>query len=57
MASPAKPATAPRTPLSRDRVLRAAVAFADERGIASLSMRKFREALGVEAMSPNSGST
>ena len=40
-----------RIPLSRDRVLRAAVAFADEHGIASLSMRKLGEALGVEAMS------
>ena len=46
-----KPATQPRTPLSRERVLRAAVAFADESGIASLSMRKLGEALGVEAMS------
>lgn len=51
MTSPAKPAARPRTPLNRDRVLRAAVAFADERGIASLSMRKLGEALGVEAMS------
>jgi AcrR family transcriptional regulator len=51
MAPPAKPATQPRTPLSRDRVLRAAVAFADESGIGSLSMRKLGEALGVEAMS------
>jgi AcrR family transcriptional regulator len=32
-------------------VLRAAVAFADENGIDSLSMRKLGEALGVEAMS------
>jgi AcrR family transcriptional regulator len=32
-------------------VLRAAVEFADESGIASLSMRKLGEALGVEAMS------
>ena len=32
-------------------MLHAAVAFADERGIASLSMRKLGEALGVEAMS------
>jgi AcrR family transcriptional regulator len=32
-------------------VLRAAVAFADERGVGSLSMRKLGEALGVEAMS------
>ena len=51
MTSPAKPAAQPRTPLSRERVLRAAVDFADERGIASLSMRKLGEALGVEAMS------
>ena len=40
-----------RAPLTRDRVLRAGVAFADERGIASLSMRKLGEVLGVEAMS------
>ena len=40
MASPAKPATPPRIPLNRDRVLRAAVDFADEHGIRSLSMRK-----------------
>jgi AcrR family transcriptional regulator len=32
-------------------VLRAAVAFADERGLEVLSMRKLAEALGVEAMS------
>jgi AcrR family transcriptional regulator len=32
-------------------VLLAAIAFADEHGIASLSMRKLGEALGVEAMS------
>jgi AcrR family transcriptional regulator len=51
MASPAKPATAPRTPLNRDRVLRAGMALADENGIGSLSMRKLGEALGVEAMS------
>jgi AcrR family transcriptional regulator len=40
-----------RVPLSRERVLRAAVAYADEHGIASVSMRKLGEALGVEAMS------
>ena len=38
-------------PLSRDRVLHAAVALADDSGIDSLSMRKLGEALGVEAMS------
>jgi AcrR family transcriptional regulator len=47
----AKSTTQPRTPLSRERVLRAAVAFADESGISSLSMRKLGEVLGVEAMS------
>jgi AcrR family transcriptional regulator len=47
----AKPALRARTPLSRDRVLRAGVAFADEHGVASLSMRKLGEVLGVEAMS------
>src|SRR5215469_7770878 len=40
-----------RAPLSRDRVLRAAVAYADREGIAALSMRKLGEKLGVEAMS------
>ena len=43
--------TEPRAPLSRERVLRAGVAFADEAGIGSLSMRKLAAALGVEAMS------
>ena len=42
---------APRAPLSRERVLHAAVAFADANGIESLSMRKLGEAVGVEAMS------
>jgi AcrR family transcriptional regulator len=41
----------PRIPLSRERVLRAAVALADERGIEELSMRKLGQQLGVEAMS------
>jgi len=40
-----------RTPLNRERVLRAAVGLADQGGISSLSMRKLGEALGVEAMS------
>ncbi|MCA1690653.1 MAG: TetR/AcrR family transcriptional regulator [Actinobacteria bacterium] len=50
MAPPTKASQA-RVPLSRDRVLRAAVALADESGRGSLSMRKLGEALGVEAMS------
>ena len=40
-----------RAPLSRDRILRTAVARADQEGISSLSMRKLGAALGVEAMS------
>jgi AcrR family transcriptional regulator len=44
-------AGAPRTPLNRDRVLRAAVALADVSGIEALTMRRLGEALSVEAMS------
>jgi AcrR family transcriptional regulator len=51
MASPSKSRTKPRRSLTRDRVLLGGVAFADENGIASLSMRKLGETLGVEAMS------
>ena len=40
-----------RTPLSRERVLRAAIALADERGAEELTMRKLAKELGVEAMS------
>ena len=40
-----------RAPLTRDRVLRAAVKLADKGGLSSLSMRKLGGALGVEAMS------
>jgi AcrR family transcriptional regulator len=39
-----------RVPLSRGRVLRAAVAIADDAGIESLSMRKLAEELGVVPM-------
>jgi AcrR family transcriptional regulator len=51
VAAKTKPAVKPRIGLNRERVLRAAVAFADEQGIASLSMRKLGDVLGVEAMS------
>jgi AcrR family transcriptional regulator len=51
MAPPSRPAAEPRIPLNRERVLRAAVALADDSGIGSLSMRKLGDALGVEAMS------
>ncbi len=40
----------PRVPLSRDRVLRAAIHLADEAGIDALTMRKLAQELGVEAM-------
>jgi AcrR family transcriptional regulator len=45
------PSIEPRAPLNRERVFRAAVALADERGIESLTMRVLGEHLGVEAMS------
>jgi AcrR family transcriptional regulator len=45
-----RPAT-PREPLTRERVLRAAIAFVDENGLGSLSMRRLGQELGVEAMS------
>ena len=41
----------PRLPLTRERVLRAAVELADTRGIDSLTMRNLGQELGVEAMS------
>lgn len=47
----AKRAGGTQVGLSRDRVLRAAVAIADERGLAALTMRSLAESLGVEAMS------
>lgn len=40
----------PRVPLSRERVLRAAIGLADRSGIGSLTMRKLAQELGVEAM-------
>ncbi|WKV72644.1 TetR/AcrR family transcriptional regulator [Streptomyces sp. PCS3-D2] len=43
--------TSARTPLSRERVIRAAVAVADEKGATALTMRAIAEPLGVEAMS------
>src|SRR4051795_11334257 len=48
---PTEPSTGPRVPLSRARILRAALAIADEQGIDALSMRKLAQALGFEAMS------
>src|SRR5256885_2830657 len=40
-----------RAPLSKHRVLEAAIGLADDGGIATLSMRNLAQALGVEAMS------
>ena len=40
-----------RTPLSKERVLNAAIALADSDGIEALSMRQLAQELGVEAMS------
>jgi AcrR family transcriptional regulator len=51
MAAQADPSTTPRTPLSRERVLRAAIALADTSGIDSLTMRNLGQRLDVEAMS------
>jgi len=51
MASRVERKVEPRAPLSRDRVLRAAIGIADEGGLESLSMRKLAQDLGVEAMS------
>jgi AcrR family transcriptional regulator len=44
-------ATEARIPLSRDRVLRAALELADESGAEALTMRRLGEELGFEAMS------
>ncbi len=43
--------TTRREPLSRERVLRAAIELADRDGVDALSMRRVGQALGVEAMS------
>jgi AcrR family transcriptional regulator len=51
MATKADPSAAPRAPLTKQRVLRAAVTLADRGGVGSLSMRKLAQELGVEAMS------
>ena len=51
MATQTDPTAKVRAPLSRERVMRAAIALADSSGIESLSMRKLGQELGVEAMS------
>ena len=42
--------SAPRVPLSRERILGSAVALADQGGVESLSMRKIALELGVVPM-------
>jgi AcrR family transcriptional regulator len=51
MAAQTESEARPRVPLSRDRVLRAAINLADKNGIEALSMRRLGQELGVEAMS------
>ena len=47
MVTDTDPIAEPRVPLSKERVLRAAIKVADEGGIESLTMRKLAEELGV----------
>jgi AcrR family transcriptional regulator len=51
VASQPEPKIETRSRLNRERVLRAAVALADQEGIQALSMRRLARELGVEAMS------
>ena len=51
MATETEPRTDSRVPLSKDRVLRAAVELADRAGLESLTMRNLAHEVGVEAMS------
>ena len=51
LTSPARAAARRRKPLSRDRVLRAAIVLADDGGLEAVSMRRLGQALRVEAMS------
>lgn len=45
------PSQGSRPPLSRERVLAAAVSLVDEKGLGALTMRELGQRLGVEAMS------
>jgi AcrR family transcriptional regulator len=51
VATRTEPGAESRRPLSRQRVLHAALDLADSAGVESLSMRKLAQQLGVEAMS------
>ncbi len=50
MATRAERTASPRPPLTRDRVVDAALSLADREGIAALTMRRLAADLGVEAM-------
>ena len=50
MSAKAEVEVRPREPLSRERILRAAVALADEGGVESISMRRIAQELGVVPM-------
>jgi AcrR family transcriptional regulator len=51
MATQPEPTAEPRVPLTKERVLRAAIRLADEGGFESLTMRRLGQELGVQAMS------
>jgi AcrR family transcriptional regulator len=51
MEAEARDIAARREPLSRDRILRAALALADGHGVEAVTMRRLGEELGFEAMS------
>ena len=51
MSRPVTEPRPPRTPLSRERVLRAAIVVADQGGLASLTIRSLAQELGVKPMS------
>jgi len=51
MAKSTDPSAPPRAPLTRERVLRAAIHLADTHGLDAVSMRRLAQELGVEAMS------
>jgi AcrR family transcriptional regulator len=51
MASRRRPPPPPRAPLSRERVLRAALSLADDAGLEGVTMRALGQRLQVEAMS------
>ena len=51
MARPSKARATRREPLSRERILRAAIDVADAEGLGAVTMRRVGQVLGVEAMS------